>query len=39
MAPGAKRRRKDPFLDDPAVYRGPVPKDYALNHDKYLYGE
>jgi len=32
-------RRKDPFLDDTAVYRGRGPKNYARDHDKYLYGE
>ncbi len=35
----ANRRRKDPFLDDAAVYRGRGPKNYARDHDKYLYGE
>lgn len=31
--------RKDPFLDNPPVYRGSVPKNYARDHDKFLYGE
>ncbi len=39
----ARRRRErkgyDPFFDNPAVYRGPVPGDLSRNHDRYLYEE
>lgn len=34
-----KRPRKDPLIDDVPVYDVPVPEDYSLNHDRYLYGE
>lgn len=31
---------EDPLFDESAVFRGPdVPRDGALNHDKYLYDE
>lgn len=29
----------DPFFEDTAVYKGKAPKDLALNHDTYLYGD
>lgn len=31
--------RHDPLLDDDAVFRGRVPKDFSQEHDLYLYGE
>jgi len=34
-----KKRSKDPFWSDVAVYTGPVPADISVNHDKYLYDE
>jgi hypothetical protein len=38
--PTPKRDRgRDPFWTDVAVYDGPVPADFSINHDKYLYGE
>jgi hypothetical protein len=30
---------KDPLFHNVPVYDGPVPEDYSINHDKYLYGE
>jgi len=37
----ARRRRErkgyDPFFDNPAVYRGLVPKEYSRDHDRHLY--
>ncbi len=33
-----KRPTTDPLIHNVPVYDGPVPKDYSLNHDKYLYG-
>jgi Arc/MetJ-type ribon-helix-helix transcriptional regulator len=30
---------RDPLFDDVPIYDGPVPEDYSINHDKYLYGE
>lgn len=32
-------KNRDPFWDDRAVFRGPLPKDLAARHDFYLYGE
>ena len=32
-------RVHDSFLDDKAVYKGPVPSDSSTNHDAYLYGD
>jgi hypothetical protein len=29
----------DPLFRDVPVYEGPVPEDYSIDHDKYLYGE
>jgi hypothetical protein len=38
--PKPKRKRaKDTFWGDLAVYDGPVPTDISINHDKYLYDE
>jgi hypothetical protein len=37
--PQGKRKGKDPFWSDVAVYDGPVPADVSVNHDKYLYDE
>jgi hypothetical protein len=37
--PPKRGRRRDPFWTDVAVYDGPVPADFSINHDKYLYGE
>ena len=31
--------QNDPFIGDNAVNSGPTPRDLALNHDDYLYGE
>ena len=33
----SKGERHDPFFDNPAVYRGPVPKEYSRDHDRHLY--
>jgi hypothetical protein len=32
-----QRSKTDPLIHNVPVYDGPVPKDYSLNHDKYLY--
>jgi len=32
------RCKADPFLNDTVVWRGKTPKDLALHHDQYLYG-
>jgi len=32
-------KKGDPFRNDRAVFRGPVPKDLSARHDLYLYGE
>ena len=32
-------QKKDPFWNDRAVFRGPVPEDLSGRHDFYLYGE
>ena len=37
--PRGKRKLKDPFWSDVAVYDGPVPADISIDHDKYLYDE
>jgi hypothetical protein len=34
----SKLQVEDPLFADSAVYDGPVPKDGARNHDKYIYG-
>jgi hypothetical protein len=34
-----KQPAKDPLFHNVPVYDGPVPEDYSINHDKYLYGE
>lgn len=38
---GAKNdiKQDDPFLSDIEVFSGPIPDDFSLNHDKYLYGD
>jgi len=33
------RPRRDPLLEDHAVFRGRTPRDLSRNHDRYLYGE
>jgi hypothetical protein len=35
----ARKGKKDPLFDDVPVYDGPVPADFSINHDKYLYDE
>lgn len=37
--PEADRAVEDPFFADDIVYKGNTPKDLALNHDDYLYGD
>jgi hypothetical protein len=37
--PGKKKRARDPLFADEAVFDGTVPKDTAVNHDRYLYGD
>ena len=43
--PNGKSPRKstvqngDTFLADKKTFRGKTPKDLAVNHDRYLYGE
>ena len=32
-------KHDDTFLSDTEVFNGPVPDDFSLNHDKYLYGD
>ena len=34
-----QRSTDDPLFHNVPVYDGPVPDDYSINHDKYLYGE
>jgi len=34
-----RRRRRDSFLDDTAVFKGKTPQDLARRHDAHLYGE
>ena len=36
---GPRRRNRDPFLSDRAVFRGHVPPNFSRRHDFYLYGE
>ncbi len=31
--------KRDPLFDNVPVYDGPVPADFSINHDKYLYDE
>jgi hypothetical protein len=37
--PRRRRSRRDPLLDDDAVFDGKVPKDLSIRHDDYLYGD
>jgi hypothetical protein len=37
--PSRRRTRRDPLLDDDAVFKGRVPKDLSARHDDYLYGD
>jgi hypothetical protein len=39
LEPRKKGPQRDPLFSDDYVYKGPVPKDLALNHDAYLYDE
>ncbi|MSR65301.1 MAG: hypothetical protein EXS18_05910 [Verrucomicrobiae bacterium] len=34
-----RARKRDSFFADKNFWRGPVPKDSSVNHDKYLYGD
>ena len=34
-----QRSASDPLFRNVPVYDGPVPEDYSINHDRYLYGE
>jgi hypothetical protein len=34
-----QRSSNDPLFHDVPVYDGPVPDDYSINHDRYLYGD
>ncbi len=34
-----RRRKDDPLFGDVAVWTGKTPKDLALHHDDYLYGD
>jgi hypothetical protein len=35
----SQRYASDPLFHNVPVYDVPVPEDYSINHDKYLYGE
>ena len=37
--PKKKSLKEDSFFADKEFWRGPVPKDSSVNHDKYLYGD
>ncbi|MCI0444491.1 ribbon-helix-helix domain-containing protein [bacterium] len=32
------RQTEDPLFEDDVVFKGKAPKDFAKNHDRYLYG-
>ncbi|MBN2579542.1 MAG: hypothetical protein JXB10_11180 [Pirellulales bacterium] len=34
-----KGSQRNPLIDDVPLYDGPVPPDYSVNHDRYLYGD
>lgn len=35
----SQRSASDPLFHNVPVYDGPVPDDYSINHDRYLYGD
>ena len=37
--PDVDQADDDPFFADNVVFQGKTPKDLALNHDDYLYGD
>ena len=39
QTPDVDQADDDPFFADNVVFQGKTPKDLALNHDDYLYGD